>query len=207
MPTANRTGDEEGRIVHGGELPEGDNSLDDVVVDKPGEKNPNPVGPRKNPNELWTSYLARRLADEGIYLGEFDNDEKGTDGVSYSCLIHRLNSGLLMLVSRHFGLDKLKAVACSTRAGSLFYLSEIIDSEYVSLSFGKVGLPEESLSLHFDYSRNTATADFFDLDGSPASSGFRQRPFICNYEQGKSYSAEQVITDLVNYIKETGIKR
>jgi len=37
MTTATRTGDDEGRIVQGGELPEDDSTLDDVVVEKPEE--------------------------------------------------------------------------------------------------------------------------------------------------------------------------
>jgi hypothetical protein len=40
MTTAKRTSDDEGRIVHGGELPEGDSTLDDVVVDAPQPEKP-----------------------------------------------------------------------------------------------------------------------------------------------------------------------
>jgi hypothetical protein len=47
MTTSNRTSDDEGRVVHGGELPEDSRpTLDDVVVDKPGE-NSRPASKRK----------------------------------------------------------------------------------------------------------------------------------------------------------------
>jgi len=201
MTTSKRTGDDEGRIVPGGELPEGDNSLDDVVVEPPQQNNSDPTAPKKEPDELWTSYLARRLADEGIYLGEFENDMGGAEEIDYSCVLHRLNSGLMLHVSRHFDLDKLKAVTRSTRAGSLFNLSEIIDYEDIILVFDG-GIGEETLHLNFHYDNNTTKADF-----NNASPEFRQLPFIRNYEPNKFYQTEQVITDLVKYIKETGIKK
>jgi len=40
MPLAKRTSDDEGRIVPGGELPEDEGSLDDVVVDAPSAQEP-----------------------------------------------------------------------------------------------------------------------------------------------------------------------
>jgi len=91
MPAARRTGDEEGRIVHGGELPEDEGSLDDVVVDKPYQK---------QPDELWTSYLIRRLGYEGIEVSEFEcNDCNNLNSTT------KLNEGVSLVLDRNVGVD------------------------------------------------------------------------------------------------------
>lgn len=187
MTTANRTGDDEGRIVHGGELPEGDNSLDDVVVDKPSQK---------HPDELWTSYLIRRLGYEGIEVCNFKREpSEGFVGINFS--IH-LNSGISLYITREINLDDLYSAAGSKPAFSQLDANIAFSSEAINLRFS-VG---SWLRFDLDYSSNVTQADF--IHSTPS---FNQRPLVRNYEHGKVYPAEQVITDLVNYIKETGIKK
>jgi len=199
MTTPKRTGDEEGRIVHGGELPEDDGSLDDVVVDPPQTSNPGTAPPKKRPDELWTNYLIRRLAYEGIDIGYFEEPVSDDDLFIY--LRATLNSGVLLELTREIDLKHLQVFAGSTKPGVSVDLKGVVNLDGIDLSHEQN--PDYFLKFVFYHWDDATTANFYD--NTPPE--FKQLPFIRNYEPNKIYPAEQIITDLVNYIKETGIKK
>jgi len=190
MTTPQRTGDDEGRIVHGGELPEDDGSLDEVVVDKPeGEK----LSLERQPDELWTGYFIRRLAYEGIHI---EREFKGSFSHSRLILDQNLNSGLMLSLKRDLNLQNFVAAAGSKKVRVSSKMKDLFGSEEISFH----DKSSSSLSFQFHYSRDTTRAYINGLE-------FRQLPFIRNYKDGRGYFAEKIIDDIVNYIKETGIKK
>jgi hypothetical protein len=205
MPIARRTGDEEERIVHGGELPESDGSLDDVVVDGP------PVPFQKHPDELWSSYFIRRLAHEGIEVDDFRYESETFISKNL------LNQGVALEIIRGVDISPLitpapdddyfvssdGANALRKEVSKKDFMMNLLTFDAVDIKYKDTG---EYLSFIFESEDFDTTVTLQVEPSSPLKHSADW--FIHKYSNPTAgLSPVGVVNDIVKYVKELSLKQ
>jgi len=206
MTTPKRTGDEEERIVHGGELPEDEGSLDDVVVDGP------PIPFRKNPGELWTSYLIRRLSHEGIEVADFKYEEETflsqneLNQETYLEIMRGIEINPLVTPDSgdSYFVSSAGAKALGRNVSKKDFTMNLLTFDAVDIRYE--GINEEYLSFIFESEEADTTVTLQVEPSSPLK--HETDWFIRKYSNPTAgLSPMEVVDNILKYVKELGVKQ
>jgi len=203
MPTPQRTGDDEGRIVHGGELPEDDGSLDDVIVPNPVLRPQDPNAPKKRKKELWAVYFLRRLGDPKDYAQDLNFEVCGYLHMLEVYLKNGVTMKLQSILSKPGGRGRGKVIRMPDEPGVYAQEAEQIGFWKTTPSGGDIDAGQGYLQFLF-CKDGSAIANLGFLKHSPEL--LEAVPIIQCYKHKQKYNGEQIITDLVGYVKHTASK-
>lgn len=139
---------------------------------------------QKKPDELWTTYLIRKLAAEGIDVGDFETDEENDPGASHADL--PLEGDRNFSITKTF--DRMAMPELDSPQDSLLEEAVLIDVVSTEEDTG-----EYDLVFMFEPSGNVEVQNMTHV---------QIKGFLAKYRLGGTYTPEEVIADLVQYAKD-----